>query len=148
MGHIIVTDQKILTQISEPVLTTTERDEIYIKLVEAIKEINKRENCLGLAAPQIGIMRRVFIFNHSDGYELFVNPVLKKVGPKKASDTELCFSIPGKEFTVLRPTKITTKDEIHGKLVLRGFAARVWLHEYDHLEGKTLLQTGIELKNE
>ena len=144
MGHRIITDQEVLTQKSEPA-TQAEGNEIYGQLVE---ECRKHENCLGLAAPQIGIMKRVFIFNHTDGYELFVNPVLKKVGPKKAWDTELCFSIPGKEFKVLRPTKITVKDDIHGKLVLRGIAARVWLHEFEHLEGKTLLQTGVEIENE
>lgn len=142
MGHKVITDQKILTQKSASVASKEEYNEIYELLIKACRE---QENCIGLAAPQIGIMKRVFIFNHTDGYELFVNPVLKKVGPKKAWDTELCFSIPDKEFKVLRPTKITVKDDIHGKLVLRGFAARVWLHEYDHLEGKTLLQTGAEV---
>jgi peptide deformylase len=144
MESRVITDQAILTQKST-LATPEEVNDIYIRLVEMCKQY---DNCFGLAAPQIGIWKRVFIFNHSDGYELFVNPILKKVGPKKEWDTELCFSIPGKEFKVLRPTKITVRDDIHGKLVLRRFAARVWLHEFDHLEGKTLLQTGVEIENE
>lgn len=140
MSETIITDQKILTQKCEPVESYTEGMEICDKLLAAAKPF---KNIVGLAAPQIGIMKRVFVMIFSEGHTCFINPVLKKTNKKKATDAETCFSInPDEEYNVRRWTKVTVRDDVNGKRIFRGFAARVFQHEFDHLEGKTLIQTG------
>jgi len=140
---IVVTDLELLHQVCEPVNSYEEGKAIVDQLVEVARKFGN--NIVGLSAPQIGIQKRVFIIISELGHSPFVNPVLKKVGKKTASDIESCFSVPGKEFRVRRHRKITIRDDVHGVMVLRDYAARVWQHEFDHLDGKTLVDTGDEI---
>lgn len=143
MSEKIITDQAILTQKCELVEEYIEGMEICDKLLEAAKPL---KNVAGLAAPQIGIMKRVFVMIYSDGHIYFLNPILKKTNKKKATDTETCFSVdPDVEYNVRRFTKVTVRDDVNGKRIFRGFAARVWQHEMDHLNGLTIVQTGIKI---
>jgi peptide deformylase len=112
-------------------------------LAKAAKEY--KSMAVGLSAPQVGCPARAFVFIVGDDLTFFRNPELLKTGKKTNVDEEHCLSVPRKRFRVKRYSKITVRDEINGKLVLRGFAARVWQHEFDHLEGKTLLDTGEEV---
>lgn len=141
---MIITDQTILTQKCERIESYEEGVYVCNQLVKASKQF---ENIVGLSAPQIGIHKNAFIFIYSYGqFMYFINPVLKRAGKKINVDTERCFSVPNQEFVVKRYNKITVRDDINGKQIFRGFAARVWQHEYDHLQGKTLLQTGKIVK--
>jgi peptide deformylase len=143
MSNGIITDQEILTQKCEPVDSYEEGMQICDKLLEVAGEY---KNLVGLAAPQIGILKRVFVMIFSDGHVCFINPVLKKTNKKRATGPELCFSVSmDEEYNVRRYTKVTVRDDVNGKRIFRGFAARVWQHEMDHLEGKTLIQTGTKI---
>jgi peptide deformylase len=95
---------------------------------------------VGLAATQIGVLRRVFVFEpDEDGPRAVVNPVVVERGDETGSEDEGCLSLQGVRVPVERPTSIVLegKDE-HGADVrheLSGYAARVAQHELDHLDG-------------
>ncbi|SHJ55758.1 peptide deformylase [Clostridium cavendishii DSM 21758] len=95
---------------------------------------------VGLAAPQVGILKRIFVVDILDGngVRVFINPeIIEKSGSNRA--TEGCLSIPGTQDEVERPTKIKVKalNENGEEFVLEAedFLARAICHENDHLDG-------------
>jgi peptide deformylase len=102
---------------------------------------------IGLAAPQIGINKKIFVADVGDGPIAVVNPkIIKKSGSSKME--EGCLSIPGVLVMIERPEKILVefKDENNEKvrLELGELLARVFQHENDHLEGKLILDYADE----
>ena len=101
---------------------------------------------VGMAAPQIGESQRVFVANaREDGEEaaVFVNPeILEADGPLEW-DEEGCLSLPEIQGSVRRPTRIVMKAyDLEGtpfEVTSDGFHARIWQHEYDHLDGVLIL---------
>ena len=93
---------------------------------------------VGLAAPQVGIMRRMFVAEpEPEQIYYFVNPkILSQEGEEEGD--EGCLSVPEMIGTVVRPTKITIEGldrDGHSRVyTFEGFAARVMCHEYDHLD--------------
>lgn len=113
----------------------------------AEKLIQTREVLLrggaGLAAPQIGINRSVFIFSPDRTKEMpkvVINPVLEPVGRHLVDGEEACFSIPLKYTKIKRWRTVKARyQDIRGNIVeeiLDGFAAKVFQHEMDHLKGR------------
>ena len=108
------------------------------QLLEDMKETLQKAGGVGLAAPQVGVLRRIFIVDYDGEFYECINPVITE---KKGSceDTEGCLSVRGKYGTVARPTKITVKfHDRTGKSVtkkIQGYLARIFCHEYDHLDG-------------
>ena len=90
---------------------------------------------VGLAAPQVGIMRRMFVAEpEPEEVYYFVNPqIVSQEGEEEAD--EGCLSVPEMIGTVVRPTKITIRDGQPQEYEFEGFHARVMCHEYDHLDG-------------
>ena len=94
---------------------------------------------VGLAAPQVGIMRRMFVAEpEPEEVYYFVNPqIVSQEGEEEAD--EGCLSVPEMIGTVVRPTKITIRglgrDGQPQEYEFEGFRARVMCHEYDHLDG-------------
>ncbi len=94
---------------------------------------------VGLAAPQVGISQRFFVMNAGDKVRKVINPMILQYGSALAEMEEGCLSIPGVHKKVRRPRRISVKyiDET-GRIVeegLKDYAARVFQHEYDHLDG-------------
>lgn len=93
---------------------------------------------LGLAAPQVGILRRVCIVEYDDKRYELVNPTLVHASGK-CVDNEGCLSVPGYRGLVERPEVIDVKYfDRNGKpqgIHAEGYFARVFLHEMDHLDG-------------
>ena len=130
----------VLRKKAEPM---TEFPPELAEFVEGLYECMYREAGIGLAAPQVGALRRVFVLDVAEeGGErvkrAFVNPVLVT---KEGSDTaeEGCLSIPGIRADVKRPARIVVEamDE-HGvpfRLAAEGLLARAIQHETDHLDG-------------
>lgn len=108
------------------------------QLLDDMKETLDYAEGLGLAAPQVGMLKRVCIVQY-DGklYEL-VNPVLVK-SKGKCVDNEGCLSVEGFRGLVERPKEIDIEylDRFGDKVTLHaeGYFARVFLHEMDHLDG-------------
>jgi peptide deformylase len=104
---------------------------------------------IGLAAPQVGINRRLFVADVEgpDGFEAFHNPVILAYAETTDDSVEGCLSIPGERVAVTRPTWVEYEyDEDDGSHVeLRrlenpeanpwSYPARVFFHEFDHLNG-------------
>lgn len=113
-------------------------DENLIKLLDDMKDTVKKEQGAGLAAPQVGILRRVAVVDVEEGYFEFINPVITA---QKGEQTgwEGCLSVRGKNGVVSRPMKVTLtyQDRTGEKHVLKakGFFARAICHELDHLDG-------------
>ena len=94
---------------------------------------------VGLAAPQIGMMRRMFVAEPEEGeIYCFVNPEIVYVDGEQEC-VEGCLSVPGYQGVVIRPEKIRIKGlDYNGEeqeYEFEGFHANVMCHEFDHLEG-------------
>ena len=93
--------------------------------------------CAGLAANQIGYTARVFIIKTKKGFRAFVNPTFTPAGPL-VSDLEGCLSVPNKQASKKRHTKVYAKSNGGKRVLLIGFEARAFQHELDHLNGITI----------
>jgi peptide deformylase len=119
-------------------------DDDLRRLVTRMKELMKDANGVGLAATQVGVLRRVFVFAPDDERVLaVVNPQLPKRGDENDVDDEGCLSIQGVTVPVERPTSVRLegKDEQGNDVAydFEGMAARVVQHEFDHLDGTLML---------
>ena len=113
-------------------------DEKLWQLLDDMKETLDHAEGLGLAAPQVGILKRVCIVEYDDKLYELVNPVL--ISSKgKCVDNEGCLSVVGFRGLVERPKQIDIEYfDRHGNKVsfhAEGYFARVFLHEMDHLDG-------------
>lgn len=99
---------------------------------------------VGLAAPQIGVKKRIFIMGNFVKLVACINPKIISLSEERANDLEGCLSFPELFMKVKRPASaIVNYYTISGELVereLTGLEARVFLHEYDHLIGVTFDQ--------
>jgi peptide deformylase len=138
-----------IRQYPDPVLRMEARpveefDEELRRLVERMKDLMHEANGVGLAATQVGVLRRLFVFAPDDERVLaLVNPSIPTRGETSDTDDEGCLSIQGINVPVERPISIRLegRDE-NGEEVayeLEGMAARIAQHEYDHLDGKLML---------
>jgi len=131
---------KILRVKSQPV---TEIDESIIKLLDDMVQTMHASNGVGLAAPQVGISKRIIVIDTSAGED--ESMILRVINPEIFNEEgeqlgeEGCLSVPGEYEHVRRAEKITVKAlDLNGKpytLEAEGFLARVFQHEVDHLDG-------------
>ncbi len=107
-------------------------------LLEDMRETLIKADGAGLAAPQVGVLRRIFIVSVDGKYYECINPIIVKQSGKQVGE-EGCLSVRGKYGTVERPMKVTVKAfNRYGKpftVNAEGFMARAFCHEYDHLDG-------------
>lgn len=93
---------------------------------------------VGLAAPQVGILRRIVVIDIGDGPLIMINPVILETSGEQTGD-EGCLSLPGKAGQVTRPNYVKAKyyDLDMNEVVVEGEAllARAICHELDHLDG-------------
>jgi len=124
-----------------------------VKLAGQMLEIIKRDKGVGLAGPQIGIMKRIFVVHvQNDEERIFINPSIIETSPNTAKIEEGCLSVPGVYATVTRSEaiKVQAWNEKGRPFTLEanGILARVILHEYDHLEGVLFIDHLPEKKRE
>lgn len=142
----IVTDEKQLRAKCKKV-SKWSGERTGMKLVKYIAW--KGIDCVGLSAPQLGMMERVFVMHDGKEFAIFVNPRIIEVGPIEDEQIEGCISVPGMQFKVKRPTTILVKDAVRIKpFELSGWSARVYLHELDHLNGRLISDIGEEVSEE
>jgi len=111
-------------------------------LIKSMVETMYEEQGIGLAAPQIGVNKRIIVIDVGDGPVAVINPrVTRKSGSSVLE--EGCLSVPQITIKIARPQKITLKFlDINGRLHERQFEdlmARAILHEIDHLNGKLIV---------
>jgi peptide deformylase len=119
-------------------------DDDLKRLVTRMGELMKDANGVGLAATQIGVLRRVFVFaRDEDEVAVLVNPEIVRRGDEAEVDDEGCLSIQGVTMPVERPisVRIEGRDETGEEVAydLEGTPARIVQHELDHLDGTMIL---------
>ena len=136
LRNIVTEGDPILRKTCRPVGEVSPRIQMILDdMVETMREANG----VGLAAPQVGIMRRMFVAEPSpERVFCFVDPEIVTMEGEQESE-EGCLSVPGMAGTVTRPEKIRIKGlDRYGKMQdykFEGFDAIVMCHEFDHLEG-------------
>ena len=113
-------------------------DERILQLLDDMAETMYKENGAGLAAPQVGILKRVIVVDIGDGLIKLINPeIVEQEGEQQ--DEEGCLSVPEIIGEVKRPYKVKVKglNELDQEIEIKatGFLARAFCHEIDHLEG-------------
>ncbi len=145
--------QKVLEEVAEPV---TSFDGDLEKLVTDMFETMYAANGVGLAAPQIGISKRLCVIDVSSGEDpsqklVLANPVILSTEGRQAED-EGCLSLPDFRAPTPRPLRATVRaQDLHGKqitLSAEALLARAFCHEIDHLHGKLFIQHLSRLKRD
>ena len=108
------------------------------KFLDDMLETMYASNGCGLAAPQVGILRRYCVVDVGDGLIELINPVIEKKSGEQIGN-EGCLSIPERYEEVSRPMKVTVRaQDRYGKtftVKAEGLKARAFCHEIDHLDG-------------
>lgn len=114
------------------------------ELVRAMSKFMADNGGVGLAAPQLGIKKRIFIMGNFTKLVACINPKIVSLSEERKNDLEGCLSFPDLFMKVKRPASAVVQyNTVSGELVereLTGFECRVFLHEYDHLIGVTFDQ--------
>ena len=111
---------------------------LWVLLKDMADTMYKAEG-VGLAAPQVGVQRRVVVIDVGDGLVELINP---EITSREGSQCgrEGCLSLPGRQGIVTRPNKVTVKAQDRKgnpiELSAEGFFARAVCHELDHLDGR------------
>lgn len=125
----------VLRQPAEPVTDVADVQDLIKDLFDTLEV----SHAVGLAAPQIGISKQVFVIAIDDVKKVFINPAVISTSDNKTDDIEGCLSLPGLRLKVKRPPQIkamwTNDVGVQEISDLDGLWARCWLHEYDHLNG-------------
>lgn len=125
----------ILRKKAKPVAKITPSIKV---LLDDMAETMYLEDGVGLAAPQVGVLRRIFVVDVGEGVIEFINPEIIDTQGEQTG-IEGCLSVPGKTGTVSRPNYVKVKalNREGQEFILEGeeLMARAILHENDHLEG-------------
>lgn len=121
-------------------------DERILTLLDDMAETMYDANGVGLAAPQVGILKRIVVIDVGDGLIELINPVITyKKGEQ--INPEGCLSVPGKSGTVARPEKVKVRAlNRHGEEInidADGLLAIALCHEIDHLSGTLYIDNVI-----
>ena len=145
---IVKIGNDILRQISRPVDSITPR--IKTLIADMIETMHTADGC-GLAAPQVGVLRRIAVVEVEPGSPIvLINPkIIARAGEQEGF--EGCLSVPGKTGTVKRPMHVTVRaTDINGKqFEISGseLTARAFCHEIDHLDGRLYIDIASEVHN-
>ena len=150
LRNIITLEDKTLRKTSRPV---TEFNDRLHTLIDDMRETLVEANGLGLAAPQVGVLRRVVIIVNNDGEMLeLVNPAITAQSQEKVGAYEGCLSVPDRRGWVERSRKVvvTAQDRNGEKFTvnLEDMAARAACHEVDHLNGTIFVDLTDQLFTE
>lgn len=114
-------------------------DESLKHLAEDMLRIMREHEGVGLAANQIGRLKRIFVAAYDEEEYVIVNPVIETSSETTEKDVEGCLSIPETRVEVERPTAVTVSaQDLSGApvhLEVDGLLARIFQHEIDHLDG-------------
>ena len=117
-------------------------DGALVRVVNTMVDTMYDASGVGLAAPQVGVQKRLFTYDVGDGPQVLINPEIVETEGEWAYE-EGCLSIPGFHFEIVRPKLVTiTGIDIDGEeVVVQGdeLLGRVFLHELDHLDGVLML---------
>ncbi len=152
--EIITVPDQTLKKVSEPIEKVGVNEK---KLIKDLFETMYNSNGIGLAAVQVGILKRVLVVDVSSKEEeknpiCFINPIIRKISDKMSVYEEGCLSIPETFIEIERP-KICEIDyvDINGKTKTRkfdGLLSTCIQHEINHLDGKLIIDHLSKLKKD
>ncbi|MFM7880134.1 MAG: peptide deformylase [Acidimicrobiaceae bacterium] len=132
----------------DPVLKTcaaeiTNIDSKLVKLTDEMFEVMYQAPCIGLAAPQIGVQKQIFVYDVDDKPQVLINPKIVESSGEWVYD-EGCLSIPGLYVEMLRPKLVlveaTNLDGNTIQIEADELLARLFQHEIDHLQGVLMFE--------
>ena len=134
--EIQIYGKAVLSKVAGPVDTITPE---LLATLEEMVPLMKESRGVGLAGPQVGISKRFFVMDAGDKVRKVINPEILKFGNALIEMEEGCLSVPGIHKSVRRPRRITVRymNDAGEKIEeeLKDYPARVFQHEYDHLDG-------------
>jgi peptide deformylase len=133
-----------LKQVASPVDPTAEKD--LRELCKTMARLMYGAPGIGLAAPQIGVLKRVIVYDLDDekrGVIALCNPEIIETSDELAVDDEGCLSLPGITVSIERPARVTcealTLKGTTVRIEAEGLHARLLQHEIDHLDGLLII---------
>jgi peptide deformylase len=121
-------------------------DDALERLATLMTEVMVREDGVGLAATQLGVLSRLMVWRNPDQMDelyAFVNPEIAERSQACSAAAEGCLSLPGASVEVSRADEVlVSAQDVHGgplQMRLTGFLARIVQHEIDHLDGLLIL---------
>lgn len=145
--QIVKKGDEVLRQKAKPVPEITPN---ILKLLDNMKDTMYEANGVGLAAPQIGIAKRVIVVDAEEDLLELINPeILDSEGSE--TDTEGCLSVPGYVGEVVRAYRVNVKamnrEGKYVEIIREGLPARVLQHEIDHLDGILFIDKAVKVWN-
>lgn len=135
LRNIRTMGEECLTKVCKEVTGMNNRT---LTLIDDMLDTMYEANGVGLAAPQVGILKRIVVIDIGEGPIVMINPVILETSGEQTGD-EGCLSVPGKAGTVTRPNYVKVKafDENMEEYEIEGteLLARAICHECDHLDG-------------
>jgi peptide deformylase len=145
LRSITITGEPVL---HKPAAAVTEIDNQIQELIDDMYLTMEKAPGVGLAAPQVGVGLRIFVFDYQEGEQHYrgeaINPELElgeisQEWPDEETELEGCLSIPGERFPLKRADRVTLRaTNRHGEryeIEATGWLARIFQHEFDHLNG-------------
>lgn len=139
IGNPVLREKARLVEADDPALPG---------VIQVMEQTLKDVNGLGLASNQVGVLKRVFVYDIGEGLQVMVNPEIVWASDEKVTDMEGCLSIPGTEFTITRAERIRLEGyDLAGDkktVEAEGLLARIFQHEIDHLNGTMIIDRASE----
>ena len=146
--EVLKAGHPVLKQVAQPVDHVNKKMRAFI---EDMAETMYKTDGVGLAAPQVGVSKRIIVVDDGNGLQALINPqIIKAEGSQWGP--EGCLSVPGYFGDVERYEKVTVTAIDPNNKELRieaeGFLARIFQHEIDHLEGHLFIEKAVNLKKQ
>jgi peptide deformylase len=140
MMQIVTYPDPVLRETAEPVGRI---DQKILDLLDQMQESMYADDGVGLAAPQVGVSKRIIVVDGGEGLVNLINPEIISSNDETEGVEEGCLSLPGIRVTVTRPTEVTvTGMNEKGESVryeASDLMARIFQHEIDHLNGTLII---------
>ncbi len=146
---IVKEGDSVLRKVCRPVDNITPR---ILTLIDDMVETMRAANGAGLAAPQVGVLRRIVVIETEEGQLLeLINPKIVAYAGEQ-EEVEGCLSIPGKWGITHRPKHVTVRalnrDGVEIEVTGSDLLARAFCHELDHLDGKLYIDNVVRMLEE